>query len=97
MLSVGIERYVPICSSDTVIGLILRLYKHSNTIHHGQVSVYRFQCYWFSGYFSSSFSILKPELPKYHLIKSIHIRFSNESGTNCTDAQFLYDGHLESS
>ena len=43
MISVGIERNVPIRSSATAIG-----HKHSKTIHYGQVSVERFQRYWIS-------------------------------------------------
>ena len=38
------------------------LYKHSNTIHYGRVSAERCQCYWISGYYPSSLTIVKPEL-----------------------------------
>ena len=57
MILVGTERNVPLHSSATAIGLI-----YAYISIHGQVSVERFQCYWFSGYFPSSLSIFKPEL-----------------------------------
>ena len=46
VISVGIERNVPIRSFATAIGQIYE----------------RFQGYWISGYYPSSLSILKPEL-----------------------------------
>ena len=56
MISVGIERNVPIRWFATAIGLI-----NAYISIHGQVSVERFQGYSFSGYFPSSLSILKPD------------------------------------
>ena len=60
MISVGIEIDVPIRSSVTAIGQIYAYI--SIQIRSTMVSVERFQGYWISGYYSSSLSILKPEL-----------------------------------
>ena len=60
MISVGIERNVPIRSSAIAIGQIYAYI--SIQIRSTQVSVARLQGSWISGYYPSSLSILKPEL-----------------------------------